>query len=48
MVRWGDSFIIILQECSLDRGLQNSINQNDPAKNMAYMGDSFSFHYNIE
>ena len=43
-----DSFII-LQECSLDRGLQNSFKEkNDPSKNMAFMGDSFSFYYGIE
>ena len=36
--------IIILQECSLDTGLQNSLKKNDLSKNMAFMGDSFSFY----
>ena len=35
--------IIVLQECSFDTGLQNSCTKkNDPSKNMAFMGDSFS------
>ena len=35
-----------LQECSSDRGLQNSLKKKkkDPSKNMAFMGDSFSFY----
>ena len=41
--------IIILQECSSDRVLQNSLKKKyDPKKNMAFLGDSFSFYYGIE
>ena len=29
--------IIVLRECSLDKGLQNSF-KNDPSNNMAFMG----------
>ena len=40
--------IIILQECSLERGLQNSLKWKRLSKNMAFMGDTFSFYYGIE
>ena len=38
---------IILQECSL-KVYRIPKNKNNLSKNMAFMGDSFSFYYGIE